>query len=61
MAQVQYNFNIVPVLRKLVRLLPTTYLINFSSSVILKGWLSVKKVVSNWFDKDKPPSDWNDV
>lgn len=61
MAQVQYNFNIVPVLRKLVRLLPTTYLINFSGSVILKGWLSVKKVVSNWFDKDKPPSDWNDV
>lgn len=61
MAQVQYNFNIVPVLRRLSRGLSASYLMNFSSTAILKGWLSVKKVVSNWFDKDKPPSDWNDV
>ncbi len=61
MAQVQYNFNIVPVLRRLSRGLSASYLMNFSGSVILKGWLSVKKVVSNWFDKDKPPSDLNDV
>ena len=61
MAQVQYNFNIVPVLRRLSRGLSASYLMNFSGSVILKGWLSVKKVVSNWFDKDKPPSDWDNV
>ena len=61
MAQVQYNFNIVPVLRRLSRGLSASYLMNFSSSAILKGWLSVKKVISNWIDKDKPPSDWDNV
>lgn len=61
MAQVQYGFNIVSVLKRWSRGLFTTYLLNFSSSAILKGWLSVKKVVSNWFDKDKPPSDWDNV
>lgn len=61
MAQVQYGFNIVSVLKRWSRGLFTTYLLNFSSTAILKGWLSVKKVVSNWFDKDKPPSDWDNV
>ena len=61
MAQVQYGFNIVSVLKRWSRGLFTTYLLNFSSTAILKGWLSVEKVVSNWFDKDKPPSDGNDV
>lgn len=61
MAQVQYGFNIVSVLKRWSRGLFTTYLMNFSSTAILKGWLSVKKVVSNWFDKDKPPSDWDNV